>query len=119
MVVGVPLQHSLPVGQSADAAHLDDQIRQPECSVGLARQQHDQIARQLGRHAVFKIRQPDRPDRYPSLSQGCVPAAAVEKSKGIARHLGGATKVLIAEKAADNGGPVSLKSQPHGVPGAL
>src|SRR6516162_1621348 len=41
------------------------------------------------------------------------------KSKGIARHLGGATKVLIAEKAADNGGPVSLKSQPHGVPGAL
>src|SRR6516162_8552906 len=119
VVVGVPFQPSLPVDQSADAGNISGQIRQAERSVGLARQERDQLARQLGRHAVFELLQPDDPNRYPRFSQGRVPAAAVEKSKGAARDLGDAAKVLIAEKTADDGGAVSLKSQPHGVPGAL
>ena len=71
----------------------------------------------MGRHAVLEIRQPDDPDRYPSFSQGRVPAAGVKKSKSVARDLGDATKVLIAEKSADDGDPVGVKPQPHGVPG--
>ena len=36
--VGMPLQPSVPVGHSADAANIGDQIRRAERSVGLARQ---------------------------------------------------------------------------------
>ena len=101
----MPFQPSVPIGQSAHAANIGSQIRQGECSVGLARQQRDQLARQLGRHAAFEIRQPDRPDRYPRFSQGRIAAAGVEKSKGVAHDLGDATKILIIEKTADDGVP--------------
>src|SRR5262249_20298802 len=114
VVVGMPFQPSVPIGQSAHAANIGSQIRQAECSVGLARQQRDQLARQLGRHAAFDIRQPDRPARYQPLSQGRIAAAGVKKSKGVAHDLGDATKILIIEKTAYDGGPVDLKSHAVG-----
>jgi hypothetical protein len=60
---------------------------------------------------VFEIRQPERPDRYPIFSQGCIAAAGVEKSKSVAHDLGDATKSPTAEKAANDGCSVGFKSQ--------
>lgn len=68
---------------------------------------------------MFEIRQPERPDRYPIFSQGCIAAAGVEKSKSVAYNLGDATISPTAEKAANDGCSVSLKSQQHLPPIAL
>ena len=91
VVVRMPFQASVPVGQAADAANISGEIRQAELSVG-SRQSRHQLARQLGRHAAFEIRQPDRSDRYPVFSHGRIPAAGVEKSKSVAHDLGDAKK---------------------------
>jgi hypothetical protein len=52
---------------------------------------------------VFEIRHPDRPDQYPIFSQDCIAAAGVEKSESVAHDLGDATKLPMAEKAANDG----------------
>src|SRR5262249_25679113 len=108
--IGMPLQPSVPVGHSADAANIGDQIRPAERSVGWASKQRDQLTRQRGLHAAFKIRKPDRPDRYPSFSHARIAAPAVKISKGVARDVVNATKILIAEKTANDGRPIGLKS---------
>src|SRR5207248_9051502 len=72
-----------------------------------------QLARRVGGHAVFEIRHPDRPDQYPIFSQACIAAAGVEKSESVAHDLRDATKLPMAEKAANDGCSVGLKSQRH------